>query len=191
MSTQKSNRFSLAGVMILVAAITPGLLLLRIGQSLNVFKSSRNATPGQHFIELISVYGGCILIPLIFVVLVLGVLDRQSNRHDVIQSPGFVACFVAAIALILPIGYFVVRVGSADRLNRSTELAVNFHNICGSFTHEAGSMIIGAWLALALAGCRRPGLSWIDRSGCLIGICIILTYLSTDVYYMLRPVLGL
>jgi hypothetical protein len=47
MMTSKSRRFSLASAMIVVGATAPGLLLLRLGSSLDIFSPSGNAAPGQ------------------------------------------------------------------------------------------------------------------------------------------------
>jgi hypothetical protein len=124
---------------------------------------------------------------LVFVVLLVSVRERRSAPHDLFLTPGFIACLVASVALIVPIGYFIIRVGMADSLNRRSEMTVNFHNSFGRFTHQAGPMLIGAWIVLALMGRWKPGPSWPDRLGCFIGVCIALIYAVTEIYYMLWP----
>jgi hypothetical protein len=153
---------TLGAVIILLGALAPGLLVLRVGNGFGEFKPVRNATPIRIFVEAVPVVGGCLSVPLPFAILILGVNEQRSERRGAIQSPGFVTCVVGFVALILPLGYFALRMASADRLNRFGEFIVNFHNFFGRYADHAGAMIIGAWLALYLYGCRQVGPSWTD-----------------------------
>ena len=179
------RRFTLADAMLLVAATAPGLIMLRTAAGLGLFTTDPKSRPGREFIEHLAIAGGCILVPMALVVLALSLLARRTETRDVAQGPGFTACVVLVVASVLPIAYFVVRVAKADALNRNIEISLNFNNSFGRLELYGGPMIAGAWLALALSGGWRPGKTWLDRLGCLVGACYILMFLYTQLYFLL------
>jgi hypothetical protein len=181
------RRFTLADAMLVVAVMAAALFLLRIGAGLGLFTIDPGAKspPGRDFVEHLSVGGGCVLVPLALTVVALSLRDGRPTRYESTHAPGFVACLAMLVAAILPAAYFVVRVTTADELNRANEIALNFNNSFGRLTSGAGPMIAGAWLALVLTGRWRPRPTWIDRLGRGIGGCFIIMYLYTELYFLL------
>ena len=188
---QPHRRFNLGDVMVLVAASAIALILLQTAVGLRLFTPTPKSLPIRNLIEYLSVGGGCILVPLTLALIVSSLRDRRASRRDDLQSVGFVSCVVLVLAAILPVVYFVVRVVKAqewhpdDGINH--ELAVGFNNMFGVLKLEAGPMIAGAWLALALTGRWRVGPSWTDRVGCLVGACYILMWAHAQLYLVLSP----
>jgi hypothetical protein len=180
------RRFTLADAMLFVAATAPGLVLLRIGAGLGLFSTERapNAPWGREFIEYLATAGGCLLVPIALLVLVLSLRGRRTQSRDIAQGPGFTACVALIVASVLPIAYFAVRVAKADGINRSIEISLNFNNSFGRLELYGGPMIAGAWLALALSGRWRPRKTWLDRLGCLVGACYIIMFTYTQVYLL-------
>ena len=153
------RRFTLADAMLLVAATAPGLVFLRIAAGLGLFTRERgpNDPWGRDFIEQLAIAGGCLLVPIALLVLVLSLRGRRSQSRDIAQSLGFTACVALVVASVLPIAWFAVWVAKADEFNRSNEISLNFNNSFGRLELYGGPMIAGAWLALALSGRWRPG----------------------------------
>ena len=178
------RRFTLADAMLLVAATAPGLVLLRIAAGLGLFSTERgpNDPWGRDFIEQLAIAGGCLLVPIALLVLVLSLRGRGTQSRDIAQGPGFTACVALVVASVLPIAWFAVRVAKADEFNRSNEISLNFNNSFGRLELYGGPMIAGAWLALALSGRWRPGETWLDRLGCFVGACYIIMFVYTKLY---------
>jgi hypothetical protein len=191
------RRLTMADAMLLVAALAPGLILLRIAARLGLFaRPPSNSPPGREFLEHLAVAGGSLLFPLALAVIVLTLREPHRARRDAIRRPGFVSCVALAVAAILPIAHFLVRVATVKKANLpaavnqrnfTAELSLSFNNMFGRLESEAGPMIAGAWLALALTGRWRPGPSWLDRLGCLVGACFIVMYIYIQCYFVLRP----
>jgi hypothetical protein len=181
------RRFSLADAMVLVAATVPGLMLLRSAVALGSFSLSPNpqAPRGRIFIHELSVSNGCILGSLTFAVLVLSFHRPRPNLREVIGRPGFVACAAVMAASLLPLVHFVIGVTTLTATGLKVDLY--FNNTMLWLVNSAGPMIIGAWIALALVGRWRPAPTWKDRLGCVLGVCWIFIYVSTELYFIMQP----
>jgi hypothetical protein len=184
------RRFTLADVMVLVAATAPGLILLRVAVDLDLFHLYPNPTapPGRNFLQYLSTSGGCILSGLTLAVLVLSLHRPRGHLREIIGGPGFVACAAVAAASVLPIAGFVIGVMWNNGLG-SLRVPLYFGNLFAGLTHYAGAMIIGAWIALALVGRWRPGPTWSDRLGCVLGIGWICIYIFSELYFIIQPLL--
>ncbi len=190
-----SRRFSLGDCMVMIAAITPSLVLIRIGMGLGVFKlgtllePDRQPSPlARQLVELFDVGGGCILAGLVPGVLILGLYRAQPSRREAAKGPGLVACFVAVAASILPIIWFAGAVLVESRLPVPS-YSVWFNNMFGRWMFATGSMILGAWIAMAIQGRWRPNPTWTDRAGCVLGSCFVLIYLYSEIYFdVVRPI---
>lgn len=188
MSEQGRPQFSLADAMILVAATTPGLVLIRIANGLGLFAAdSSGKTPlGRELVEYFCVAGGCILTPLMLAVLVLRVRQLRPNPREAFQGPGFMACVAVLVATPLPVAYYVVAViltiGDAFPI-----FSVPFNNLFGRLAMGAGPMIVGAWLAMVCLGRWKVSSSWADRLGCVLGILWILIYVYAELYFIVHP----
>lgn len=179
MSEPRRHPFSLADAMGLVAAMTPGLILLRMANGLGLFtgNDSRKLPPGREFVEYLSVGGGCVLFSL-----TIGLLILAAIRRDGIEGPGLVACLTALVATVLPLAHFAVDAMSSHGL--AINLVAPFNNLFGRHVRMAGPMIVGAWLALALVGRWQLKPVWTDRLGCFIGVCWMLIWFYTEVYFL-------
>ncbi len=63
------------------------------------------------------------------------------------------------------------------------------HGAFDLFVDQSALSVLGAWVALALTGRWRVGPSWLDRAGCFIGLCFILSHIHYRLYYVLVPFL--
>jgi hypothetical protein len=180
----RRRRFTLADAMLLVAATTPGMILLRIAVGFNLFARdpSPRVPPGRDFVEFLSLAVACVLLSLSPAVLVLTARLPEPTRRDVIGGPGFVACLAAMVALVFPLAYFAVGVAFSHGIVNNITLYYN--NMVGRWVHVAGPMITGAWLALALVGRWQVKPIWTDRLGCVIGACCVLLYVYVEFYFI-------
>jgi hypothetical protein len=184
------RRLTLADVMVLVAALAPGLMLLRAAVELGLFNPTPNpkASPGRNIVEYLSLAGGCLLGSLTFAVLVMSLYKPREKLREIIGGPGLIASAAVAAAAVLPVAYFAIGVACDTGLGAS-RLPLYFNNLFARLTHCAGPMIIGAWIALALSGRWRPGPTWTDRLGCLLGVGWICIYLYCELYFIVQPLL--
>ena len=184
-----SRRFNLRDAMLMIAAITPSLVLIRVGVGLGLFElgtmtetGGRPSLLARQLVEFLNVGGGCILAGLVPAVLIFGLYRAQPSRRDAASGPGLVACFVAVAASILPILWFVGTVLNESRLPYPI-YSVPFNNFFGRWMIAAGPMILGAWIALAFQGRWRANPTWTDRAGCVLGACFVLIYLYSEIYF--------
>jgi len=175
--------------MVLIAAITPSLVLIRIGSGLGLFEVGKMIEPrgqplelARQLVEFFNVGGRCILAGLVPAVLILGLHRPHPSRRDAARGPGLVACFVAVAASILPILWFAGMVLNESRLPYPI-YSVPFNNAFGRWMIAAGPMIGGAWLALAIQGRWRANPTWTDRAGCVLGSCFLPIYLYSTIYF--------
>ncbi len=192
-----ARRFNLGDAMVMIAAITPSLVLIRVGVGFGLFEVGKLTETGgrpsalaRQLVEFFNVGGGCILAGLVPAVLILGLYRAQPSWRDAARGPGLVACFVAVAAAILPIIWFAGMVLIESRLPYPI-YSVPFNNVFGRWMIAAGPMILGAWIALALTGRWRPNSTWTDRAGCVLGLCFVLIYLYSEIYFdVVRPISG-
>ena len=185
-----SRRFKLGDAMAMIAAITPSLVLIRVGVGLGLFElGNRTTTAGRplllarQLVEFFNVVGGCILAGLVPAVLILGLYRAASSRRDAARGPGLVACFVAVAASILPVLWFGGTVLVESR-RPVPSYSVPFNNFFARWMIAAGPMILGAWIALAIQGRLRLNPTWTDRAGYVLGLCFVLIYLYSQVYFV-------
>jgi hypothetical protein len=182
MREKLARRFNLGDAMVMIAAITPGLVLIRIGARLGLFEVDKRSPVARQLVEFSNLGGGCILACLVPTVLTLGLHWARPSRREAAQGPGLVACAVAVAAAILPIIWFVGRALTESQLPYPN-YSVPFNNAFGHWMSAAGPMILGAWIALALLRRWRPKSTWADRAGCVLGACFVLIYLYAEFYF--------
>jgi hypothetical protein len=175
--------------MVMIAAITPSLVLIRAGIGLGLFEVGKLTEPdgrpsplARQLVEFFNVGGGCILAGLVPAILILGLYRAQPSRRVAARGPGLVACFVAVAASILPILWFAGTVLVESRLPYPS-YTTHFNNVFGRWMIAAGPMILGAWIALAFQGRWRPNPTWTDRAGWVLGLCFVLIYLYSEIYF--------
>ncbi len=174
--------FRIGDAMVLVAAMSLSLFLLRIAASLGLLQndSSRISVPSLRFLAIVSLGGSCTLVGLSLAVLILTLRQPQRCRRHDIRGPGFVACAVVMAALVLPIASFAVgqlQHGIGEDLDRY------YDDLLRELVSCAGMMIIGAWLALVLVGRWRRRPIWTEWLGRVVGACWVLLYVSHQLCY--------
>jgi hypothetical protein len=183
------RRFNLGDAMVIIAALTPSLVLIRVGIGLGLYDVGKMTETGgrpsplaRQLVEFFNVGGGCVLAGLVPAVLILGRYRAQDPRRDAALGPGLVACFLAVAASILPILWLAGTVLVESRLPYPI-YSVPFNNMFGRWMIAAGPMILGAWIALAFQGRWRPNSTWTDRAACVLGACFVLIYLYSEIYF--------
>ena len=189
-----SRRFNLGDAMVMIAAITPSLILIRVGIRLGLFQVASLREPsgqpspwGRQFVEFFNVGGGCVLAGLVPAVLILGLYRAQPSWRDAARGPGLVTCFGAVAASILPILWFAGAVLVESR-SPYPVYSVAFNNLFARWMVAAGPMILGAWMTTAFLGRWRPNPTWADRAGCVLGLCFLLIYLYSELYFVVRSI---
>lgn len=180
------KRFNVMDAMILVAAIAPGLVLLRVADDLELFTNKPYNRFDMQFLEYMAVAGGCVLVPMAFAVVAAGLCDWRSPRSEAVQGTGFISCLSVVGAANYAFAWFVTRLATASELDLALEKAIQFNNFFGRVKFLAGPMILGVWLALALTG-RLRSPAWIDRLGVVVGIGFVLLYVFHELYHFAQP----
>jgi hypothetical protein len=169
--------------LVLVAATSLGLAGLRILHGLHLFPTDayRNEPPFRRIVEAIAVYSSPVLITWTLLVLLYTLVWPWPSRRRACSQPGFVACVAVVLALIDATLYFAVR-AITDR-SLEPPISMYYFNATVTLVDHAGWLIIGSCLALGLAGGRRPGPTWTDRFGCLVGFCWLAISIANHLYF--------
>jgi hypothetical protein len=100
-----SRRFNLGDAMVMIAAITPSLVLIRIGVGFGLFEvgiltesGGRPSPLGRQLVEIFNVGGGCVLAGLVPAVLILGLYRAQPSWRDAVRGPGLVTLVTTGTA---------------------------------------------------------------------------------------------
>ena len=113
-------------------------------------------------------------VPLLAVAsLAVVALTLRPPRPSVLRPacrPGFVLCLAAVAASILAVAVQ----GSACWLGKVDFDLALWTILIFTIVPHAGSMVIGAWIVLALAGRGGPSAPWLDRFGYAIGTIWVL-----------------
>jgi hypothetical protein len=152
--------------MILVGFAAVGLAVTRV---------SRHFVPGASpgFARMITVA----LLALTLTISLIPLRLRPPRPRLAFRLPGLIACCAVALALLFILAEqayqsFMLNPSSAGLLpgRRAVDLFVNIIRFdLYSFT------VAGAWMALALSGRWRPEPDWLDRTGCVLGVCWIVS----------------
>ncbi len=177
MQEAPNRRFNLGDAMVMIAAITPGLVLIRVGVGLGLFEvgkmtetGGRPSTLARQLVEFFNVGGGCILAGLVPAVLILGLYRAQPSRRDAARGTGIVICFVAMAASILPILWFAGTVLVESRLPYPV-YSVAFNNLFGRWMHRGRPY--DPWgLDCPRPSVWRPNPTRTDRAGIRPGLVL-------------------
>ncbi|MGO9465015.1 MAG: hypothetical protein ACLQIB_04495 [Isosphaeraceae bacterium] len=184
-----SFRFNLRDALVMIAAVTPGLILIRVAVGLGLFELGKLTGPGgrpstlaRQLVEMFNVGGGCLLAGLVPAVLILGLYRAWPSWREAARGPGLVTCFVAVAAAILPLLWLVGNLLIESR-SPYPVYSVTVNNFFGRWILAAGPMILGAWITLAFLGRWRPNRTWTDQAGYILGLGFALIYLYMEIYF--------
>jgi hypothetical protein len=163
------RRFTLADLMVLVAATGAGLTMFRPYLASLVGPGFQNVSHPLRTIE--TTYGSWSFVAAWWMVALLILQYRRPHpsRGRLARRPGHVACCVGAVAL---------GVGILDELTRlafanPTGVPFSYYQLWITVSRRVGLAVAGAWLLLALSGRWRADCGWIDRLGRFLGCCWI------------------
>jgi len=164
-----NRRFTLADLMVLVAATGAGLAMFRpYLASLNspIFRNG-----AHHFRTIETTYGtwSCVAAWWMIALLILQYRRPHPSRGRLVRRPGHSACCVAAVALVVGGVHELTRFAFGD----PTGVPFSFHQLWITVSVRVGPAVAGAWLLLALSGRWQSDPGWIDRLGRVLGCCWI------------------
>lgn len=181
MKGKPARRFGLIDAMILVAATAAGLAwgredLVATVQARAiltgvVFSNSMHTRPVQFADRLHTfTFGASRLLGCwTLAVLTLRLRSPRPRRVRLMCQPGMLAVATAtAYAVVVAVGFvlaFLIRAKYKPSWSDYAGQAVD--------VYATANAIAAAWLILALSGHWRPGRTWIDRSGCIMGLAWI------------------
>jgi hypothetical protein len=168
--TRPRRRLTLADGLILIAAAAAGFAIGRIPQG--VYPGRIPVVNGDEVSlferAMISTYWASLLVMLALIPLRL--MPPRPPFRWIRRQPGFIACLTVAFGIAHMGVYFAVQ-----RFKQLTPWA-NIDVLSLIVSPSIGSIIISAWLVLAVSGRWRPEATWIDRAGRLLAIAWILRY---------------
>lgn len=177
---------SISDGMWIVAATSLGLAGMRLANGLPD-DGQFIAVKGLIGRRLVS-YSGPLLVPWAGLVVLLTLWKPWPSLRNAVGRPGF----VASLAVILAAVDATVGVALCGDPKLSS-LFVGYTQAAFMMTTQAGTVIFGAWLALALSGRGRPGPTWVDRLGCVVGlgylgINALLHFAWRVIYFITEPI---
>ena len=119
----------------------------------------------------------------------IAVFDRSGSRRRTLRQAGTVACCAAVVALglttVIASAFYILHILEDLQViprilshGRNAHAMPPFAN--APMEEIVGAAVLGAWSVMAATGRWRVQRSWIDWTGCLLGIIwigLFLTYL--------------
>ncbi len=164
-----NRRFTLAKLMVLVAATGAGLAMFRPYSA--SLAGPRTRHWAQHFRTIETIYGAWSFIAAWWMIalLLLQYQRPHPRRGRLARRPGHSACCIAAVALVVGTVHELTRFAFRDLTGRP----LSFHQSWVTVSARVGPAVAGAWLLLVLSGRWKSDPGWIDRLGRLLGCCWI------------------
>jgi hypothetical protein len=171
------RQVTLADLMILVAVVALGAATLRTTLRLlpfGWFPRGRRTPLGytERYVDFLLAHGLplFLLASLAVVALTLRRWARLPRRMG--RRPGFIFCAAAVVSAVVTtawIGAYHARLGD--------DVAIMVKNlVVFSIPASAGHAVIGAWLAMGIAGRGRPMRSPLDSAGYALGVFWVLLF---------------
>lgn len=170
MAEPAARRFSLADVMILVAAAAVAMVLSRL---LNADTGPVRILPST-FVTAWAVQASPFLIVAPFALLAVRFRRPRPPLRRVFRQPGTVACLAVVFSWVMSSLPLLLKVFLLTALRPSSPrygVQIYLHS-----TLYMGSTVVLAWTVLALARAWRPEASWIDRAGRRLGVTFIVVW---------------
>jgi hypothetical protein len=167
------RRFTIADVMILVAAAAVGTLVLRsylpgLSRQLGLIPTFAPDPWGLWWAHLwLHGPGSCLVVPWMAAVIALRL--RRPRPRLIRFQPGFVACLAGMASLVPGVVWF-----ATIRHRPGFQRADGFEQAWAIMTQWTDTAVLGAWIALLWTRKWRPEPSWIDRMGRALGLYWVL-----------------
>ena len=187
---ERTRRFTIADVMILVSAAAASSLILRFympGFQRSVGFASRLGLDAWNLrlaYGWVRGPGSCVVVPLMASLIAIRLLPPRP-RHLRIQ-PGFVACVAVMVSLVPGILWY-----ETVQYRPGFQRPDAFERAWGCVTHWSSTAVIGAWLALAFGRRFRAERSWVDRAGRVLGAYWVFLVISGIAIEWLQRLAGL
>jgi hypothetical protein len=182
---EPSRRFTVLDAMALVAAVGIGLALARAYQS--SMESAAAAAGGAMTYPLSIRWFGRrpapLLVSLTLTLFALRLIGPRPRYGRLVGSPGFAACYAAALGLAITALTAVMELGKGYLSYRRSPLYLHFL-MMRSVTFAAPS-VAGAWVTLGLLGWwrRHRDRDWVEVSGIVIGVGWLVLLAATQLNF--------
>ncbi|MHC5539620.1 hypothetical protein ACYOEI_15490 [Singulisphaera rosea] len=183
MGLGRTRRFNLLDGMVMVAAIGLSLSWWQMFQASMRPRPSPNGPISTSYPLTIRYLGASapFLVTPTLALFFLRIVGSRPRYHDLVRSPGFLACAAAVLGLAMTgISILLNELGRMYTSGRPP-LAV-FYLTMRTVNYPA-PVIAGAWLALGLMGEWRGRLfqDWIETLGTLVGLVWLVLYMASQI----------
>jgi hypothetical protein len=179
MQGEPSRRFTILDALALVAAVGIGLALARAYQS-----SMDSAAAGVAMTYPLSIrwFGPApLLVSLTLTLFVLRLIGPRPQYERLVGSPGFAACYAAALGLAITALTVVMQFGT-NYLHYSRS-SLHLHFLMMRSVTFAAPSVAGAWLTLGLLGWWRRERDWVEVSGIVLGFDWLVLLVATQLNF--------
>jgi hypothetical protein len=173
MRDRPGRKFTVADIMILVAAAAVGALLLR------VLVENRTWYPPGLRVPLAWKYGleaSPLLLSFPIALLLMRARAPRPPARRVFRQPGTVACLAVLVTFFTHSLSYVARTWLGTFFNAPITFGVEVFVIQTLYTGHSVALV---WAVMALTRTWRPEASWIDRAGRAYGVLMIVVWLLT------------
>jgi hypothetical protein len=178
-------KIALADLVVLIAATALGLALLRATiastgggylRHVNAPHSHWNGPLGYNapfYLFFTVVNGVPQLLVACLTVVVLSLRRRRSSTIPLSHLPGY----VLSLAAVSAASWTVLVHGSSLSVRHgfgSEDHLALWSIVVFALLPNAGYMVLGSWMTLAISGHWAPTRSWLDRIGCVLGASLVM-----------------
>jgi hypothetical protein len=173
------RRLTLADLAILIAGTAGALVLLRMVHEAELFN--------QYLTNLQSGYRVyCFVAPFLLMasvsLIVVRLIGNRPRLRRVLWQPGTIACVMFLLSFVLDMLLILGQNLLRTLLNRTTFIYYSDIRLVLMSSLLGVEIVAVSWATLALSGRWRPEPSWIDRSGRILGVVIILSGLAARLF---------
>lgn len=173
MTDQRPRRFTIADIMIFVAAAAVGLMVQRSVRS-ELDSVSPRPLPFAA-IQRWSTEATPLLMACSIAVLVSRALPPRPRSRLLFRQPGTIACLAAVTRVVSNELFLLIKIMP---IKHSITITNHVYIIL-----YCGHSVALAWGVMALVGAWKPEASWIDRAGRCLGIIYIIIYVVMQITF--------